>query len=69
RTDNREVYALVKLLELHFQTTLGFPRKFCNSANMYRCSLSGRVQAWMSYLAQQHLLRQPHDQPVSFTVE
>lgn len=68
-TDNREVYALLKLLELTFKTTLGFPHKFCNSAHMYHCSLTERTHAWMAYLEQNKLLKRRHIEPVSFSLE
>lgn len=68
-TDNREVYALIKLLELTFKTTLGFPNKFCNSAHMFHCSLIERTHAWMGYLEQNKLLKHPHVEPVSFSLE
>ncbi|MGI4866225.1 MAG: hypothetical protein ACRYFZ_20030 [Janthinobacterium lividum] len=68
-TDKKEVYALVKLLELHFHTTLGFPHKFCNSASMYGCSLVERTNAWLTYLTQHQLLKRPHQEPPSFSLE
>lgn len=68
-TDNREVYALIKLLEITFKTTLGFPHKFCNSAHMYHCSLTERTHAWMAYLEQSKLLKRRHIEPVSFSLE
>lgn len=68
-TDKKEVYALVKLLELHFRTTLGFPSKLCNSADMYSCSLVERTNAWLAYLAQHQLLKRPHQEPPSFSLE
>jgi hypothetical protein len=68
-TNKKEVYALVKLLELHFHTTLGFPHKFCNSASMYGCSLVERTNAWLAYLTQHQLLKRPHQEPPSFSLE
>ncbi len=66
---NNEVYALIKLLELTYKTTLDFPGKLCNAKNMYSCSASRRVKAWMSYLAEHNLLEQRHVEPLSFTYE
>jgi hypothetical protein len=68
-TDQKEVYALIKLLELHFHTTLGFPHKFCNSANMYRRSLTEQTTIWLAYLAHHQLLKRPHNEPVSFSLD
>jgi hypothetical protein len=65
KKDN-EVYALVKLLELTFKTTLGYPNKLCSSNNMYACNAGGRAGAWMAYLGENKLLKQRHDEPVSF---
>lgn len=66
---DRQVYSLIKLLELNFETTLGYPRKFCNSANMYGCSSDDRAGDWMNYLEENKLLELPHDEPVSFSLE
>lgn len=63
---NNEVYALVKLLELTFNTTLGFPNKLCNSNNMYGCYADARANAWMTYLQENNLLKEPHNEPISF---
>ncbi|QNR24536.1 hypothetical protein [Croceimicrobium hydrocarbonivorans] len=65
-TQDNEVYSLVKLLELTFNTTLGFPKKLCNSNNMFGCDSDERAKAWMSYLSEKKLLKQKHDEPVSF---
>lgn len=64
--DDNEVYSLVKLLELTFETTLDFPEKFCNSNNIYKCNSRRRAKAWMAYLKDKELLRKAHDEPVSF---
>lgn len=68
KQDN-EVYSLIKLLELTFRTTLGFPRKLCNSNNMYACYADDRATAWMNYLTDKKLLMYKHDEPVSFNYE
>jgi len=54
KQDN-EVYSLVKLLELTFNTTLGFPKKLCNSNNMYGCDSSKRAKLWRKYLTENNL--------------
>jgi hypothetical protein len=66
---DNEVYALVKILELTFKTTLGFPDKLCNSDNLYYCDSADRAKAWMQYLYENRLLKIKHDEPVSFHFE
>lgn len=68
RQDN-EVYSLVKLLELTFNTTLGFPKKLCSSNNMYACYSDKRAKAWRNYLIENNLLKCQHNEPVSFSYE
>ena len=68
-TQDNEVYSLVKLLELTFKTTLGYPNKLCNSNNMYRCDSDERAKAWMKYMADKKLLNQKHDEPRSYHYE
>ena len=65
--EDNEVYALVKLLELKFQTTLGFPNKLCNSAGLYGCDPTDRSKAWQEYLIDHKLLKLAHNTPESFT--
>lgn len=64
RDDN--VYAVVKILEKQFGTTLGFPVKRCNSRGIYGCDCGDRADAWMRYLENNKLLKQPHGDPPSF---
>ena len=68
KRDN-EVYSLVKLLELTFNTTLGFPKKLCSSNNMYGCYSDKRAKAWRNYLIDNDLLKQQHNEPNSFSYE
>jgi hypothetical protein len=63
---DNEVYSLVKVLELTFKTTLGYPHKLCNSAGMYGCDSEDRARDWMNYIEDKKLLKQKHDEPVSF---
>jgi hypothetical protein len=65
KMDN-EVYAVIKLLELKFNTRLGFPEKLCCSDNMYGCYSADRAKEWMNYLVDMGLLKMPHFEPVSF---
>ena len=68
-TQDNGTYAIIKLLELNFKTTLGYPEKLCCSDNMYACNSKGRVSAWMYYLEKNKLLQKNHNEPVSFTCE
>ena len=65
-TRDNEVYSLIKLLELKFKTTLGFPAKLCNSDNVYGCDSADRVVEWVNYLHDKGLLKSLHNEPVSF---
>lgn len=65
-TKDNSVYAIIKLLEFHFQTSLGYPTKLCMSDQMYACSARKRAVSWMSYLASHHYLQTKHNEPVSF---
>jgi len=68
KKDN-EVYSLVKLLELTFDTTLGFPKKLCSSNNMYACYSDKRAKAWRNYFIDNNLLKKQHNEPISFSYE
>lgn len=65
--DDNEVYMVIKLLELTYHTTLGYPKKLCNSQSMYACSADDRAKMWMQFLKERKLLKKNHDEPVSFT--
>lgn len=64
--NDTSVYAIIKLLELHFHTTLGYSTKQCMSNYMYACNSRQRATSWMNYLASHHYLQGNHDEPVSF---
>lgn len=66
-THDNEAYALIKLLELKFNITLGYPKKLCNSANSYGCNCLERASEWMTYLKNEKLLKKAHDEPISFS--
>jgi hypothetical protein len=53
--ETNHVYAIIKVLELEFETSLGYPKKLCNS-DSYSCSCYGRAYSWMSYLEQYGLV-------------
>jgi hypothetical protein len=59
------VYMLIKLLELRFRTTLGFPRKFCNAVGVYGCDCTDRAKYWMQFLEQKGLVKPDRVEPVS----
>ncbi len=67
--DDNEVYAIIKLLELTHNTTLGYPKKLCNSNGVYSCNSSDRANYWIQYLIDKSLLKQVHREPVSFHYE
>ena len=64
--DSNEVYAVIKVLELTQHTTLGYPKKLCNSNGVYGCDSQERANYWMQYLRDKKLLKQAHNEPVSF---
>ena len=49
-------YGLVKLLELHFKTTLGFHPKLNENQTFYTFNSYKRVEAWRDYLIAQNLV-------------
>ena len=63
---DNETYALIKLLELTFKTTLGYPHKICNSATSWGCDCVDRAAEWMQYMKDHQLLKRVHAEPVSF---
>jgi hypothetical protein len=67
--DDNEVYAVIKLLELTHNTTLGYPKKLCNSNGIYGCNSQDRANYWMQYLIDKGLLKYVHKEPVSFHYE
>lgn len=68
KNDN-EVYAIIKILELTHNTTLGYPEKICNSKDIYACNSQDRANEWMRFLIAQKLLKYPHNEPPSFNQE
>lgn len=65
-TRDNEVYAIIKILELTHKTTLGYPKKLCNSKGVYGCDSKDRANYWMQFIQDQNLLKNPHNEPVSF---
>lgn len=68
-TKDNGVYSIIKVLELTFKTTLGYPDKLCCSNNMYACNSRGRAREWMNYLEVNNHLKKVHNEPVSFAYE
>ena len=68
-TKDNGVYSIIKILELTFKTTLGYPNKLCCSDNMYACNSRGRAMEWMNYLMVNNYLKKEHNEPVSFAYE
>jgi hypothetical protein len=68
-TKDNGVYSIIKILELTFETTLGYPDKLCCSDNMYDCNSRGRSREWMNYLEINKHLKKEHNEPVSFAYE
>lgn len=66
-TKDNEVYSLIKLLEISFNTTMGFPDKLCECP--YTCNSEDRAKVWMNYLEDNKLLQLKHDTPISFHYE
>ncbi len=65
KKDN-EAYPLIKLLEIKYNTTLGYPHKLCNSNGMWGCSSDDRAKEWMQYFVDKKLLKKEHNRSVSF---
>lgn len=68
-TKDNGVYSIIKVLQLTFKTTLGYPDKLCCSDNMYACNSRGRAREWMNYLEVNNHLKKEHNEPVSFAYE
>lgn len=64
-----QVYSLIKLLELTFQTRLGYPKKLCNSFGFMGCDAKDRAWDWRVFLKKNGKLKEKHDGPVSFNFE
>ena len=68
-TKDNGVYAVIKVLEITFKTTLGFPNKLCSSNGMYACNSRSRAREWMNYLEVNNYLKKENNEPVSFAFE
>ncbi|MCR9286429.1 MAG: hypothetical protein NXI23_03460 [Bacteroidetes bacterium] len=61
-------YGLIKLLEMHFQTRLGFHEKLNENQTFYTFNASKRANAWMQYLVKNGWISKPLDSTPSFNV-
>ena len=60
-------YGLIKILELNFNTTLGFHNKLNENQTFYTFSSLKRAQAWRNYLKEKKLVRAKNSFPPSFS--
>ncbi|RZJ72126.1 hypothetical protein [Flavobacterium sp.] len=67
-TKTSAVYMIVKLLEIKFATTLGYPKKLCNSSGIYGCSIRERSGDWRHFLEEKGLVSKSFQTPVSFSL-
>lgn len=68
-TKDNGVYAVIKVLEITFNTELDFPDKLCSSDGIYACNPRSRAKEWMNYLEIHNHLKKEHNEPVSFAYE
>jgi hypothetical protein len=61
------VYLIIKLLELKFKTTLGFPKKLCSWQGSYGCDCEDRAKAWMNFLEERKLVVPDKSEPPSIS--
>lgn len=59
-------YGLIKLLELHFNTRLGFHEKLNENQTFYSFTSSKRSKAWREYLTDNQLVKPKNSYPPSF---
>jgi hypothetical protein len=64
--EDNEVYAIIKILELTHKTTLGYPKKDCNSHGIYGCDSQDKANEWMQYLLDNKLVKEDYENVVSF---
>lgn len=61
-------YGIIKLLELTFDTTLGFHKKLNEGQTFYTFSSAKRASAWMSYLEEHELVPRKEIIPMSYNL-
>lgn len=62
------VYGIIKLLELHFGTRLGFHEKLNENQTFFTYSSSKRAAAWMRFLEEKNLIEPSFIQSPSFNM-
>ena len=60
------VYAIIKLLELHFKTSLGFSDKLNDYQTFFQFNSFARVKAWKKYLLDHKYVKQKSNNIPSF---
>lgn len=61
-----EIYSIIKLLELHFNTTLGYSRKLCSCGTWSFTRPNSRAMTWMYFLKEKGLISFTDNEPRSF---
>ncbi len=61
------VYLIIKLLEMKFNTTMGFPEKLCNWSGIYGCYSNDRADAWMHFMEEKGLVVPDKAEPRSIS--
>jgi hypothetical protein len=62
------IYPLIRLLELKFKTTLGFPEKLCDAGSPSMiCGPTEMARAWMHYLEEKKLVVHDKSEPPSIS--
>lgn len=64
---DHNVYQVIKLLELKFQTTLGFINKLCSWQGIWGCDCTSRAKYWMQYMRDHKLVSLDITEPVSIS--
>ena len=65
-TRDQFTYGVIKLLELHFKTRLGFHEKLNENQTFYSYSSNKRAAAWRKYLSENNLVTVKTNLPPSF---
>jgi len=60
------VYGVIKVLELHFDTTLGFHEKLNENQSFYTFTSAKRATAWRQYLREKGHIKLEPNVPPSF---
>ena len=60
------IFGIIRLMEIHFSTRLGFHEKLNESQTFYSFSSSKRAQSWINYLKKNHLVDQKQPEFIPF---